>query len=112
MKVIIKETGEAKRLSITDAKSGVDYIADFVADGLSDFSFDEESGEYSCDAATFEWWGKVCADNQALDERINALISEHGDGVHEVVQGVGSVDLEDHAAAANQALDEAFGEAR
>lgn len=110
MKVKITETGEVKPLSIFDAKSGVDYIADFIADGIGDFSFDEDSGEYGCDQATFAWWENVCTDNQSLDDRIQSLISEYGDEVHEVVQGVGSVDLEDHAAAVNQALDEAFGE--
>lgn len=110
MKVIIQESGESKTLSIIDARTGVDYIADFVADGLSDFLVDEESGEYSCDTATFSWWEKVCADHAALDARIQALISEHGQyEVQGVVDGAGSVDLEYQAATVNQALDEAFG---
>ncbi len=111
MKVKITETGEVKHLSIFDAKS-VDYISDFIADGIGDFSFDEYSGEYGCDQATFAWWDKVCADNQALDDRIQWLISEYGDEVRKVVQGVGSVDLEGRAATVNQALDEAFVESR
>ncbi len=48
-------------------------------------------------------------DNQNLDYRIQELIETHGtDAVYEVIDSAVGVDLKDHAAAMNKALDEAF----
>lgn len=114
MKIIIKETSAIETLSIIDPKSGVDYIYDFVGNtgALIDgqFDWDEDRDAYICDQATFDWWDTVVTANQALDYRIYDLVQDHGsEAVCEVIHAASSVDLEDHAAKVNQALDEAFG---
>lgn len=114
MKIIIKETSAVETLSIIDPKSGVDYISDFIGNtgALIDgqFEWDEDHDAYVCDQEAFDWWSAVVTANQALDDRIHDLVQEHGsEKVYEVIHAAGSVDLEDHAANVNQALDEAFG---
>jgi len=117
MKIIIKETSVVETLSIIDPKSGVDYISDFIGNtgALIDgqFEWDEDRDAYVCDQETFDWWDTVVTANQSLDDRIHELVKEHGsEAVYEVIHAAGSVDLEDHAANVNQALDEAFGSAK
>lgn len=114
MKIIIKETSEVKTLSIVDPKSGIDYVADFIGNtgALIDgqFVWDEDHDAYMCDRETFDWWDAVVTDNQLLEDRIYGLVQEHGsDAVYNAIYAAGSVDLEDHAANANRALDEVFG---
>ena len=114
MNIIIKETAAAETLSIIAPDSGVDYISDFVgnAGGFVDgqFVWDDEQDAYVCDQETFDWWDAVVRANQALDDRIHECVQEHGsEKVYEAIHDAGSVDLEDHAANVNQALDEAFG---
>lgn len=113
MKIIIKETSAVETLSIIDPKSGVDYINDFVGNtgALIDgqFKWDEDRDAYVCDQETFVWWDTVVTANQSLNDRIHELVKEHGETVYEVISATAGVDLEDHAANINQALDEAFG---
>ena len=114
MKIVIRETGEIKGLSIVNPQSGIDYIKDFVGNtgALDDgqFSRDDERDAYICDQGTFVWWATVVADNQALEDRINDLVQEHGQqAVYQAVQTAGAVDLEDHASVVDQVLDDAFG---
>lgn len=116
MKIIIKETSAVETLSIIDPKSGVDYILDFIGNtgALIDdrFEWDEERDAHVCDQETFDWWDTVVTANQSLDDRIRELVKEHGsEAVYEVIHAAGSVDLEEHAANVNQALDEHFGSA-
>lgn len=117
MKIIIKEKSENKTLSIVDPRSGVDYILDFIGNAGAfvdgQFKQDDERDAYICDQATFDWWDAVVTANQALNDRINALAQEHDyETVYKVIYAAGSVDLEDHAANVNQALNEAFGSAK
>lgn len=114
MNIIIKETGKEKSLSIIDPRTGVDFIQDFIGNhgALIDgqFVFDEDRDAWVCDQETYDWWVKVVNDNQALNDRIYELENELGsETVQNVVQGSDATDLEDHAAAVNQSLDEAFG---
>jgi hypothetical protein len=117
MKIIIKETSAVETLSIIDPKSGVNYISDFIGNtgALNDghqFEWDEDREAYVCDQETFDWWDTVVTANQSLDDRIIELVKEHGsEAVYEVIHAAGSVDLENHAANVNHALDEAFGSA-
>jgi len=115
MKIMIKETSVAKTLSIIDPNSGVDFIKDFVGntgafiDGQ--FQWDEDRDCYVCDQDTFDWWDTVVTDVQSLDYRIHELVAEHGsEAVNDIVhEAAAYVDLEDHAATVNEALNEAFG---
>ena len=114
MKIIIKETSAVQELSIIDPKSGVDYIGDFIGNtgALFDgqFEWDYDLDAYVCTQETFDWWDTVVTDNQLLDDRIHDLIQEHDlETVYKVVYAADTIDLEDHAASVNQALDEAFG---
>lgn len=116
MKILIKETSETKTLSIIDPKSGCDYISDLIGNegALNDgqFSWGEDHDAYLCEQDTFDWWDAVVTANQALNYRIHDLVQDHGvEAVYKVIHAAGSVDLEDHAANVNQALDEAFGSA-
>ena len=65
---------------------------------------------YICDQETYDWWEEVVASNQELVDRTHELVKEHGsEAVYNAIHEAGSVDLEEHAANANKALDEAFG---
>lgn len=115
MNVIIRETNERHTLSIIAPDSGIDYVQDFIGNtgALIDgqFVYDEDVEAYTCDPDTYEWWSKVCADNEALEERIYQLKQEHGsDAVDSAIGNSALCDLEDLAASVNTALDEAFGE--
>lgn len=114
MKIIIRETSAVETLSIIDPKSGVDYIADYIGNtgALIDgqFEWDEDHDAYVCDQEVFDWWSAVVTANQVLDDRIHDLVQDYGsEKVCDVIHAAGSVDIEDHAANVNQALDEAFG---
>lgn len=116
MKIIIKETSALETLSIIDPKSGVNYISDFIGNtgALIDgqFEWDEDRDAYLCSQETFDWWDAVVTSNQSLNNRIQKLVQEHDpQTVYEVINASRSVDLEDHAANVNHALDEAFGSA-
>ena len=116
MKIIIKETSAVHELSIIDPNSGLNYISDFIGNtgALFDgqFEWDYDLDAYVCTQETFDWWDTVVTDNQLLNDRIHDLVQEHGSGtVNKVVYEADTIDLEDHAASVNQALDEAFGSA-
>ena len=113
MKIIIKETSEIRDLSIIDPKTGCDFIADFIGNmgAFTDgqFDYDDNFDVYICDKDTFDWWDTVVTENQNLEDRIYELSQKHGlDSVYKVVNEARTVDLENHAASVNQALDEAF----
>lgn len=112
MRVLVN--GQVEMLELIDPKTGVNTAADIIGNygGLSDgqFRYNEEANAYECTPETFEWWKRVLADHQALEERIAELVEEHGsDAVYEVVDSVGGYDLEDMPTAINATLDEAFG---
>lgn len=115
MRVLVN--GKIEVLEMIDPKSKVNCATDIIGNhgGLSDgqFRYNEEADAYECTPETFEWWKRVLADHQTLEDMIAELaelIEEHGsDKVHEVVNSVGDYDLEDQPAAIRAALDEAFG---
>ncbi|GBF73194.1 hypothetical protein PA598K_01479 [Paenibacillus sp. 598K] len=114
MKVKIKETGAMETLSMLSS-NGTDAAADMIGNhgGFGSeswqFDLDADTGIYEASQETYDWWEKVLTENEELEERIEALKEEHGsDAVQEVIEAAGNVDLEDHAANLNNALDEAF----
>jgi len=112
MRVLVN--GKIEFLELIDPNSGVNVAADIIGNhgALSDGQFvrNEDADAYECSPETFAWWKRVLADHQALEERIAALVEEHGsDAVYDVVNSVGDYDLEDIPAAVNAALDGAFG---
>ena len=112
MELFIKETGAIETLAIIDPRTGCDYIFDFMGNTgafTREFEKTDENADFAISQADYDWWAKVVADNQALENRIAELVAEHGyDRVMDVVTS-NSSDLEDYAAAANAALDEEFG---
>lgn len=114
MKIKIVETGEIETLSMMQPGNGCDWSEDFIgnAGGFEkDFVYDHETGIYTAEQETFNWWDKVVSAHRALEERIYDLKQEHGsDAVHEAIGDAGNTDLEDMPAAINAALDAAFGE--
>lgn len=114
LKIKINETGAMETLSMI-SPNGTDAAADMIGnhDGFGpeswQFELDSDSGIYTANQETYDWWAKVLMENEELEERIEALKEEHGsDAVQEVIEAAGIVDLEDHAANLNKALDEAF----
>ncbi|EKO3667240.1 hypothetical protein M3891_003016 [Vibrio metschnikovii] len=113
MNIIIKETLANETLSIIDAKTGVDYIADFIGNqgALSDgqFIWNDEKDAFECAQDTFDWWNKVVAEHQALNYRIQQLAEEHGqEAVYNAYHDNCHVDLEDLPHVINSLLDEVF----
>lgn len=108
MKVIIKETGKEEELSLIDPKDGIDYAADFIdIHQNGEFVYDDEQDAYLTSQDDYEWWAKVIADNQALENRVYALGLEYGYAVdYALADAQLGVDLDNHAAAYNQFLDE------
>lgn len=114
MDIIIRESQKTEELSIIDPRTGVNYISDFVgntgAHTDGQFEWDEDKDAYICDQDTFDWWSKVVDDNQKLEDRIYQLREEHGhDAVEQAIGDAFDCDLEDHARAVNQVLDDVFG---
>ena len=112
MKLFFRETGAIETLAIIDPRTGCDYIFDFVGNTgafTREFEKTDENADFAISQADYDWWAKVVADNQALENRIAELAAEHGyDRVMDAVTSI-SCDLADYAAAANAALDEEFG---
>jgi hypothetical protein len=116
MKIIIKESQEAKELNLIDPETNTNWIGDFVGNtgALEDgqFVYDEETDVYAADWDTYLWWEEVVAAHQDLDDRIHELKQKHGsNAVSKAIGDAGDCDLEDRAAAINGALDETFGAA-
>lgn len=108
MKILIKETGFIKELSIIDPTSGHDYIEDFV-DGSIDY--DEEKEFYVCDDDEYQWWLEVVISHQALRNRICDLKRKHGDTVVDDVlycMPAGYL-IDEQSVIISQLLDEKFG---
>lgn len=74
MNIIIRETKERFELGVTDPDSSVDWVIDFIGNNggfdNDQFVYDDDAEAYICSKDTYEWWSKVCAENEALEERI------------------------------------------
>lgn len=115
MKVIINENASVQQLSLIHPESGVDKALEFITDAgaINDgqFCWDAELGAYVCNLATFGKWSVILADHQLLDDRLYALVQEHGE---ETVFGAireamaAPVPVEQVAANINKALDSVF----
>ncbi|WP_226020019.1 hypothetical protein [Serratia symbiotica] len=114
MDIIIKGTNDIKTFELTDS-SGADWVKDFVGNGTLEFTdgqfvYDDDIGAFVCEQGTYDWWSKVISDQQEMQDRIAALVDEHGhDAVYAAIGDASAVDIGDEAASVNAALDEAFG---
>ena len=109
MKVIVNSKVET--LELID-RNGINWAQDLIGNygGFTDGQFTQnDDGDYMCDQDTYDWWSRVLADQQALQDRIYDLSEEYGaDVVQNAIGNAGDCDLEDQAAAINAALDEEF----
>lgn len=111
MKILIKGTKTVKELSIVDAMYGLDWLADFISDGVAhgDFEWNEKRGLYECEPGIFDWWKKCIEDHKRLYARIDRLKETHSsDAIYHALAYI-YVDLEDYAICANERLDKIFG---
>lgn len=114
MNIIIKETNATETLSIIDSRTNVNYVSDFIGNtgdlDNGQFVYDEDQDAYICDQDTFDWWEKVLADHQEVDDRIKSLSDQFGvDEINHIISKANVfADLEDQPAFINNALDEAF----
>jgi len=109
MKVIVNGKKEVLSLVVNGTECVGDFIGNYGALADGQFTYDEDQGVYLCDPETYDWWAKVVSDHQALEDRLAELRDQYGaDRVRDVLASVGNYDLEDEAAAINEALDEAF----
>ncbi|MBO9599840.1 MAG: hypothetical protein J7559_18715 [Cohnella sp.] len=114
MQVLIKETGVIAKLQWI-GKNGIDCIEDVIGNhdgfGSEDWQFlpNRETGVHTANQDTFDWWEKVAAENEAVEERIAALTEEHGSDVVWNAYSHVDTELEYQARAITKALDEAFG---
>ncbi len=87
MQIVIRETGEERELSITDAESGQDWVSDLIGnagmlgDECNGFvrETDEDGDDtdrWICDLDTYEWWEKYINNYQATEEDIESLAEE------------------------------------
>lgn len=111
--IVIKENGAKETLELR--MNGLSCVVDVIGnhDGLGtadhQFNYNTELDAYVTTQDNFDWWDRVLADQQALQDRIAELEEIHGsDAVHEAISNSGDCDLEDIAPAINQALDDAF----
>ncbi|MMZ66507.1 hypothetical protein D1872_290090 [compost metagenome] len=113
MDVQVKETGKIVTLTLIDAKNGINWAEEFVANwgALDDGQFVKtDAGTYLADQETVDWWVKALNAKQALEERISELKEEHGvEAVGDVLSQVYDNDLLEEINARNAALDEVFG---
>lgn len=114
MQVRITETGLIEDLSIIDPASGLDWSGDCIGNAADPcIKYDAETEMHQCDQATYDWWSDYLARQQAADNRVHALIEQHGSEViNPIIQdAVGGLDIDDMPQAIHAALDAAFGEA-
>jgi len=109
MKVIVNGKEEVLSLVVNGTECVRDFIGNYGALADGQFTYDAEQDAYLCDEYTYDWWANVVSDRQTLEDRLAELRDQYGaDRVQEVLASVGSYDLEDEAAAINEALDEEF----
>lgn len=111
MNVLIKETGALEELELLDAKTGLDYLDDLVADDPNMHRV-SELDIYLCDQDTYKWREDVVTQHQTLNYRIQDLVEEYGsERVYDVLREPSyySNDLELYLIYANRELDEEFG---
>ena len=73
MKILNTTTGQLIELSITDAKTGLDWTNDFMSAGNLPYNEDKEAYEMS--AEDIDWWANLIGKKQANDDKISEIES-------------------------------------
>lgn len=120
MRIIIKETGEEKCLSLIDHQTGCDWVADFIGNtgaigypGQNDASiniwFDPETEAFFADSENFTWWENVVSEMQEFENKKYDLAHKYGiDAVHDAIGDSMLCDIEYQASNGLTALRDAF----
>ena len=109
MKVIIRETGEEKQLTLIDPRMQTDYAADVIGawNGWLCFDYDEAKGVHTCSQLAFDYWKNVLRKCEQLEARIQHLCQIYGStAVYDAITDVDYNDLLMHIQAVHQCLDE------
>jgi hypothetical protein len=105
MNVIIRETGEARQLTVA---SVLDLLGNAGALTDGQFTWSEEADAWFCDADTYEWWAAYIAGVEQTDADIAELAADlelsPGD-VRAYVQVNTDLDYEQHRNQSIAALD-------
>lgn len=121
MRIVIKETGEEKCLSLIDPKNNMDWADDLIGnygelgrlDNPDDrdraFLWDKNIDAYICERENFDWWANVIAQYQEFDFACYDLAKKYGrDAVDDALGDELACDLEDQPARGLAALRDAF----
>jgi len=113
MEIMIIEDGKIEQLNLISPDTGVNYISDFIgnAGGFDGgkIEYDEDNEIHYCTRAEFNWWKKVVADEQKLNDRIYDIQQAFGVDYLFYLFSKINVDIEDHAKTVNAILDQHFG---
>lgn len=106
MEIKIIETGEEVELSITDPKSGCDWISDLMGnhDELPEIEEDEEgydTGFRLMSQESFDWWKTLTVSLEKAEDRLHELEYDED----EKNEFIGNCDLEDLPSYINQFCD-------
>ena len=107
MNVIIRETGEARQLTVASV-GALDLLGNAGALTDGQFTWSEDADAWFCDADTYDWWSQYIADCDATDADIAELAAALGlspGDVRAYVQINTDLDYEQHRSDAVAALD-------
>lgn len=120
MRIVIKETGEEKCLSLTDPQTGCDLVDDFIGntgaigypgqhDACINIWFDPETEAFFTDSENFIWWENVVSEMQEFENKKYDLTQKYGiDAVYDAIGDSMLCDIEHQASNGLTALRDAF----
>lgn len=106
--VRINETGEMQNIGIIDAKTGLNWIQDFLG---NNGTHTDAEGIYHMDKADYDWWINIIDIVEDNDNRITEIERElYGDDLdnfrNDLYEYVGSSDLDVEAERTRKFLNE------
>lgn len=81
MKFIINETGNLEKLTIIDAKTGMDWSSDLIGNSgaVGDYiHYDDAAGAYRIGQEDFDWWAEYISMYERYQEALDALREQYG----------------------------------
>ena len=110
MKIVIRETGERKTLSLIDPATGVDWVQDLIGNSgaIGDYiHYDDEADAYVMSQGDYEWWEEYIRLAQRDDDELRRLRRIYGDLADRIVasEWAGVSDYDDHHAADRRAIE-------
>lgn len=116
MTIITTDTNITSALGITDPRTGIDYVADYIGntgafcDPIDNggIEYDDDANVYRCTQATLDWWADHLEAMEAAELRLYHARQDYGyeDVDAYMSQAILGCDLEDMPAAIMAALDE------